>query len=49
MFGIETIGASAQAAMEVGLVLAESIVLYVGYGALDRTVGSTVLDALVRE
>ena len=49
MYGIETTGASAQAAAEVGLVFAESIVLYLGYGALDRTVGGTVLDALARE
>jgi hypothetical protein len=46
MFGIESVSGSAQAVATVGLVLAEAIVLYVVYGALSSTVGSTVIDAL---
>ena len=46
MFGIGAVSGSAQAAATVGLVLAEAIVLYLGYGALSSTVGSTLLDAL---
>ncbi|MDX1746356.1 MAG: hypothetical protein R3324_10500, partial [Halobacteriales archaeon] len=48
MFGIETLGGTAQAAAKVGLVLVESIVLYVWYGALDRTLGTVVLAILGR-
>ncbi|SHL62635.1 MULTISPECIES: DUF7512 family protein [Halobacteriales] len=46
MFGIETLSSTSQAAAQIGLVLAESIVLYVGYGALTQAVGPTVLDTL---
>ena len=46
MFGIESLSGSAQAVATVGLVLAEAIALYVVYGALSSTVGSTVIDAL---
>lgn len=49
MFGIETLSGQAQAAAEIALVFAEAIALYVGYGALTRGVGPTVLDALGRE
>ena len=48
MFGIETLGGTAQAAAKVGLVLVESIVLYVWYGALDRTLGTVVLAIIGR-
>ncbi|SEW31423.1 DUF7512 family protein [Natrinema salifodinae] len=46
MFGLETLGGSAQAAMTVGLVLAEAIALYVGYGAMTRLAGPTARNAL---
>ncbi|MFB6077991.1 MAG: hypothetical protein ABEJ80_03315 [Halarchaeum sp.] len=46
MLGIESLGGSAAAAATVGAVLAEAMVLYVGYGALTRIVGSHALDAL---
>jgi hypothetical protein len=46
MFGIEAASGSMEAAVTVGIVLAEAIVLYVGYGALGGLVESAVLDAL---
>jgi hypothetical protein len=46
MFGIESLSGSTQAAATVGLVLAEAILLYVGYGALGRTVGPRVIEAV---
>ncbi|WP_167768374.1 DUF7512 family protein [Haloarcula amylovorans] len=46
MFGLESLSGSAQAVTTVGLVFAEAIALYVGYGALSSTLGPTVLDAL---
>jgi len=46
MFGLESLSGSAQAVAIVGLVLAEAIVLYVGYGALSNTVGSAVIGAV---
>ncbi|WP_227356077.1 DUF7512 family protein [Haladaptatus salinisoli] len=49
MFGIESLGGSAQAAATVGAVLAEAITLYIGYGALAGVVGSNVLEALEGE
>ncbi|MFB6080296.1 MAG: hypothetical protein ABEJ81_04795 [Haloferacaceae archaeon] len=45
-FGTDALGPTAGAAVTVLLVLVEAIALYVGYGALARTVGETVLDAL---
>ncbi|WP_232688843.1 DUF7512 family protein [Halobacterium zhouii] len=46
MFGIESLGDTAQALATVGLVFAEALVLYVGYGALSSTLGSTVVGAV---
>jgi len=46
MFGIETLGANAQAAALVGIVLAEAVVLYVVYGWLESTVGPSVTQVL---
>jgi len=46
MLGIESLGGSAGAVATVGVVLAEAMALYVGYGALTRLVGSRALDAL---
>ncbi|MFC4360523.1 hypothetical protein ACFO0N_21460 [Halobium salinum] len=37
---------SAEAIATIGLVLAEAIALYVGYGALSSVVGETILDAV---
>jgi hypothetical protein len=57
MFGIETLSGTAQAAVLVGIVLAESLLLYVGYGRLETVLGPrfkrvlegrcAVLDALL--
>ena len=38
MFGIESLSGNAQAAALIGLVLAEAIVLHVGYSGLTRLV-----------
>lgn len=46
MFGLENLTGSAQAAATVGLVLAEAVALYVGYGALSSVAGSALIDAL---
>jgi len=46
MFGIETLSGPLHAAALVGLVLAEALVLYVGYGLLSAVATATVLDDL---
>jgi hypothetical protein len=46
MFGIETLGGTAQAAVLVGVVLLEALLLYVGYGGLTRLLGPHVQRAL---
>ncbi|MCL7418307.1 MAG: hypothetical protein M8354_10780 [Halalkalicoccus sp.] len=46
MIGFETLGSSAQAMATVGLVLAEAITLYVGYGAVTRLASSPTLELL---
>ncbi|MFC7045905.1 hypothetical protein ACFQH6_11225 [Halobacteriaceae archaeon GCM10025711] len=46
MFGIESLSGNAYSAAMIGLVLAEAMVLYVGYGALERLVGPTLMDFL---
>lgn len=46
MFGIESLHGSFGATLTIGLVLTEAIALYVGYGALTRTVGSRMLNTL---
>jgi len=46
MFGLETLSGPAQAAATVGVVFLQALALYVGYGALTRYAGPTVLDAL---
>ena len=46
MFGIESLSGNAYSAAMIGLVLAEAMVLYVGYGALERVVGPTLMDLL---
>jgi hypothetical protein len=39
VFGIETLDGPVRAAVLVGIVLIESVGLYVGYGALERHLG----------
>jgi len=46
MFGVESLGGWTQAATIIGIVLLEAIVLYVGYGALERLVGSRIIAAI---
>jgi hypothetical protein len=46
MFGVETLSGPALAAALVGLVLVEAAVLYVGYGVLERLVGTHVVRLL---
>lgn len=58
MFGIETLSGNAQAAVLVGIVLLEAMVLYLGYGWLETWFGPSlkrllqgkcaVLDVLFR-
>lgn len=43
MFGIETLTGSAYAVAIVGLVLLESVALYVGYGTLTSLAGPLIL------
>lgn len=47
MFGLYTLGGDAQAAVLIGIVLLEAIVLYVGYGLLESALARRVID-LVR-
>lgn len=46
MFGIEQLTGNAQAAAIVGIVLAEALVLNVGYGVLVRAARPAIIDAL---
>lgn len=46
MIGLETLGSSAQAVATIGLVLAEAITLYLGYGAVTRIVSPAALELL---
>ncbi|WP_457590066.1 DUF7512 family protein [Halalkalicoccus salilacus] len=46
MIGPEILGSSAQAVATIGLVLAEAITLYVGYGAVTRLASPTALELL---
>ena len=46
MFGLELLGGPAQAVATVGIVLAEAVVLYVGYGALTHIVGPPIRETL---
>ncbi|WP_433629822.1 DUF7512 family protein [Halomicrococcus sp. NG-SE-24] len=49
MLGIESLSGNALAVATVGVVLAEAMVLYVGYGALSRVAGPQLLDAVSGE
>jgi len=46
MIGVDSVGGWSQTAEVVGMVLLDAIVLYVGYGRLERLVGSTGTDAI---
>jgi len=46
MIDVASLPATAQALLLVGAVLAESIILYVGYGAITAAVGADVRRAL---
>jgi hypothetical protein len=46
MFGLENATGIEGAFLVIGVVLVEAIVLYVGYGFLERLVGSALVDAL---
>ena len=46
MFGIETLGGNAQAAVLIGLVLLEAVVLYVVYGLLESALARRVIDLI---
>lgn len=46
MFGIETLSGPTGAAALIGIVLVEAILLYVGYGVLERLFGPAITDVL---
>jgi len=46
MFGLENAAGIDGALLVIGVVLAEAILLYVGYGLLEQLLGSTVVDAI---
>ncbi|MFB6243108.1 MAG: hypothetical protein ABEH80_03330 [Halobaculum sp.] len=46
MFGFESLSGTAQAVLVIGAVLVEALLLYVGYGALERAVGPKITEAL---
>ncbi|WP_284011164.1 DUF7512 family protein [Haloarcula pelagica] len=46
MFGLEQLSGTPQAVALVGLVLLEAVVLYVGYGELERALGPALLRAI---
>jgi len=46
MFGIETLGGNLQAAVLIGLVLAEAVILYVGYGVLESALARRVTELI---
>ncbi|GAA0305419.1 hypothetical protein J2752_002882 [Halarchaeum rubridurum] len=46
MLGLETLSGPLQAVGTVGVVLAEALALYVGYGALSHLAQSTILTTV---
>ncbi|WP_436930937.1 DUF7512 family protein [Halosimplex halobium] len=46
MFGLENATGIDGAVLVVGVVLVEAIVLYVGYGLLERVFGPAIVDAV---
>jgi hypothetical protein len=49
MIGIDSVVGAAQSATPVGIVLLQAIVLYVGYGGLERLVGPKIAAAIEHE
>jgi len=46
MFGIESLAGPDGAAILIGIVLAEALILYAGYGALEKVLGPIVARVL---
>jgi len=46
MFGLETATGFGGAARVIGVVFVEALLLYVGYGVLERALGPAIVDAL---
>jgi hypothetical protein len=46
MFGIESLTGPAGAATLIGVVLVEALLLYIGYGVLERVLGPTIARVL---
>ncbi|WP_336036717.1 DUF7512 family protein [Halobacterium yunchengense] len=46
MFGLENASGVDGALLVVGVVLVEAVILYVGYGILERVFGPAVVDAV---
>ncbi len=46
MFGLENATGVGGAALVIGVVLAEAVLLYAGYGLLERLLGPALVDAL---
>jgi len=46
MFGLENASGPLDGLLVVGVVLVEAVLLYVGYGALERVLGPRIVDAL---
>jgi hypothetical protein len=46
MFGLESLSGPTGAAILIGLVLVEALVLYVGYGALEQLLGPKIAKLL---
>lgn len=42
MFGIESMSGPVGAVVLIGVVLAEALILYVGYGALEKLLGARI-------
>jgi hypothetical protein len=46
MFGLESVTGPTGAALLIGAVLLEALILYVGYGALERVLGPVITKTL---
>ncbi|WP_255190911.1 DUF7512 family protein [Natronobeatus ordinarius] len=49
MIGIEGLSPTVQAAVLVGAVLVEAVVLYVGYGAVERVAAPPLIETITRK
>lgn len=47
MLGIESVAAAVEAATLIGLILLEAILLYIGYGALERLARPAMRTVLI--